>query len=162
MSRFSDDIDLDDEIPTGKSPDVGRRPTEEYDEYEEAQRLEKRSREIGERPRRRGPDMENAPRPRDRERREEDTSVPVMDEALGIMVISVEHDGMTLTLPSDPEDWPIRATMAFENGRVLTAIKALLAPEDFGKIMRKDYRNKDFAKLYEKLAKAGGFETTGN
>lgn len=85
-----------------------------------------------------------------------------MDEALGIMVMRVEHDGMILTLPADPEDWPIEATYAFENGRVINAVKGILSAEDFAKIMRKKYRNKDFGKLYEKLAKAGGFDSSGN
>lgn len=107
--------------------------------------------------------MERAPRPRDRElAAERRADTPVMDEAQGILVVSVEHDGMELAIPADPEDWPIQATLAFEQGKVITAIRGILSAEDFAKIIEKKYRNKDFGKLYEALAKAGGFETAGN
>lgn len=92
---------------------------------------------------------------------EQDTT-PVMNEALGIMVVPVFHDGMRLEIPADPEDWPITATRAFENNRIVTAIEGLLSPEDFQKVMKKKYRNKDFGKLYDALAKAGGFSNSGN
>lgn len=92
---------------------------------------------------------------------DQDTT-PVMNEALGIMVVPVFHDGMRLEIPADPEDWPITATRAFENNRIVTAIEGLLSAEDFQKVMKKKYRNKDFGKLYDALSKAGGFSNSGN
>lgn len=100
-------------------------------------------------------------RPEDIPVDEHDTT-PVMNEALGIMIVPVFHDDMRLEIPADPEDWPITATRAFENNRIVTAIEALLSPEDFQKVMKKKYRNKDFGKLYEAMAKAGGFSSSGN
>lgn len=86
----------------------------------------------------------------------------VMDEATGILMVVIEFDEMELSIPADPEDWPIKATMSFEDGKIINAIKALLSPGDFAKVLGKNYRNKEFGKLYEKLAQAGGFENSGN
>jgi len=168
VSKFADDVDLDNEFPVGREEDPGRRPDDDWEDpdppvdYPEEPRRPRKG-DVAVRPRRRGPDMGRAPRPRDREpaaRRADAT--PVMDEAQGILVIRVEHDGMDLTIPADPEDWPIQATLAFEQGKVITAIRGILSAEDFAKIIEKKYRNKDFGKLYEALARAGGFETAGN
>ncbi|QLF83993.1 tail assembly chaperone [Gordonia phage Upyo] len=92
----------------------------------------------------------------------DDDPVPVWNEAVGIMEIKVRHNGLELTIPADPEDWPIMATRAFETGRIVTAIENLLSAKDFQKLVSKNYRNKEFGVLYEKLAKAGGFESPGN
>ncbi|AWY06516.1 tail assembly chaperone [Gordonia phage Trine] len=110
---------------------------------------------------------EGARRPQDRQRKEDpveefNESQPVYDEATGVEMVTVRHDGLELLIPADPVDWPIKATMAFEEGKVISAVRALLTPAEFQKILGKNYRNKDFGKLYEKLAKAGGFDSAGN
>lgn len=87
---------------------------------------------------------------------------PVYNEALGILVVPVEFDGMTLSVPADPEDWPVKATLAFEDGKVVNACKHLLSSEDFDKVMAKNYRNKKFGDLFNALAEAGGFANSGN
>lgn len=116
----------------------------------------------------RGPVIpDNAPRPQDRKAKADpvedfDESEPVMDEATGILMVTIHHDGLELSIPADPVDWPILATRAFENGKIISAIEGLLTPQEFAKVLKKNYRNKEFGKLYEKLAKAGGFDNTGN
>lgn len=91
-----------------------------------------------------------------------DAGRPVYNEALGILVVPVEFDGMKLEVPADPEDWPVKATLAFEDGKVVNACKHLLSSEDFDKVMAKNYRNKKFGDLFNALAEAGGFANSGN
>lgn len=146
--RYAEDVDLDAAIDDYPAP------------------LRERV-EVGERPSR-IPD--HAPRPQDRkpaatadpDPEPEVGLEPVFNEALGILVATVYHDGLVLELPADPEDWPITATRAFEQGKVITAVENILSTEDFNKVLKKGYRNKDFGKLYEALARAGGFENSGN
>lgn len=160
--RYADDVDLDAMVP--EAPRQYRDHSEDYPE--EAPAPVRTRVEVGERPSR---IPENAPRPQDRKPKasaapepEFQASEPVMNEALGIMTVICHHDGMELELPSDPEDWPILATRAFENGKIISAVENILSTEDFNKVLGKKYRNKDFGKLYEKLAQAGGFESSGN
>lgn len=164
--RYAEDVDLDAQFP-GESL---RAPEPEYDapepalpedldpDYAEFLRQKKAKASVI-------PD--HAPRPQDRKAKasdepEEEYPNAVMDEATGILMVTIHHDGMELTIPADPEDWPIQATLAFEDGKILNAIRALLSPREFNKVLAKNYRNKDFGKLYERLAKAGGFDNAGN
>ena len=165
--RYAEDVDLDAQFP-GESL---RAPEPEYDAPEpvadesvDPEFLEwKRQREEAAK---RPTIPANAPRPQDRKAKasDEPEEYPnaVMDEATGILMVTIHHDGMELTIPADPEDWPIQATLAFEDGKILNAIRALLSPREFNKVLAKNYRNKDFGKLYERLAKAGGFDNAGN
>ena len=110
---------------------------------------------------------EHAPRPQDHkpkasEEPEDDYPAAVVDEATGILMVTIHHDGLDLSIPADPEDWPIMATRAFEQGKIITAIENLLSTREFAKLAAKNYRNKEFGKLYERLAKAGGFDNSGN
>lgn len=166
--RYAEDVDLDAQFP-GESL---RAPEPEYDAPEpvadesvDPEFLEwKRQREEAAK---RPTIPANAPRPQDHKAKasdepEEEYPNAVMDEATGILMVTIHHDGMELTIPADPEDWPIQATLAFEDGKILNAIRALLSPREFNKVLAKNYRNKDFGKLYERLAKAGGFDNAGN
>lgn len=157
---YADDIDLDAPAPVpAPEPRYEPAPPLEYEDAYPAQ-APRRS-EVGARPSR---IPENAPRPQDHRpaTASEDPSEPVMNEALGILTVTIEYDGMELELPSDPEDWPIKATRAFEQGKIITAVEKILSPKDFQKVLDKNYRNKEFGKLYEKLASAGGFGNAGN
>lgn len=168
--RYAEDVDLDAQFP-GSSL---RAPEPEYDTPEpvasepadvDPEFLEwKREREAA----KRGPVIpENAPRPQDHkpkasEEPEDDYPAAVVDEATGILMVTIHHDGLDLSIPADPEDWPIMATRAFEQGKIITAIENLLSTREFAKLAAKNYRNKEFGKLYERLAKAGGFDNSGN
>lgn len=93
---------------------------------------------------------------------------PVEREANGITVVSVDYDGETYWVPSDPAEWDARATRAFEDGKALTALEYILEPDpDSGKsgydlLTSKRYRMKHINELFEKIAKAGGFDSSGN
>jgi len=165
--RYAEDVDLDAQFP-GESL---RAPEPEHDSPEpvadesvDPEFLEwKRQREEAAK---RPTIPDHAPRPQDRKAKasepEEEYPNAVMDEATGILMVTIHHDGLELSIPADPEDWPIQATLAFEDQKILNAIRALLSPREFNKVLAKNYRNKEFGKLYERLAKAGGFDNAGN
>lgn len=155
--RYAEDVNLDDQF-TGQSL---RAP--EPETYAEPEPVEYREVPEEHRPEPTRAPLRSAPAPQDHRRAADlENPLPVMDEATGILMVTIEHDGLELSIPADPEDWPIDATLAFEDGKVLSAIRGLLSTKEFNKILGKKYRNKDFGKLYEKLAKAGGFDTSGN
>ena len=85
----------------------------------------------------------------------------------GSEVVAVEYDGETYWVPADPTDWPIAALLAFEDGKAVTALRALLAKDEKGKsgfdlLMSKGYRVGDLNEIFEKVAKVGGFGNSGN
>lgn len=158
--RYAEDVDLDSQFPGAalRAPEPDALPEDLDPDYAEFLRQKKAKASVI-------PD--HAPRPQDRKAKASDEPEgeypnAVMDEATGILMVTIHHDGMELTIPADPEDWPIQATLAFEDGKILNAIRALLSPREFNKVLAKNYRNKDFGKLYERLAKAGGFDSAGN
>ena len=158
--RYAEDVDLDSQFPGAalRAPEPDALPEDLDPDYAEFLRQKKAKASVI-------PD--HAPRPQDRKAKasdepEEEYPNAVVDEATGIPMVSITHDGLTLAIPADPEDWPILATRAFEQGKIITAIENLLSARDFGRLVAKNYRNKQFGKLYERLAKAGGFDTSGN
>lgn len=158
--RYAEDVDLDSQFPGAalRAPEPDALPEDLDPDYAEFLRQKKAKASVI-------PD--HAPRPQDRKAKasdepEEEYPNAVMDEATGILMVTIHHDGLDLSIPADPEDWPILATRAFEQGKIITAIEHLLSTRDFGRLVAKNYRNKQFGKLYERLAKAGGFDTSGN
>ncbi|CAM3038531.1 hypothetical protein [Skermania piniformis] len=149
---MSESIDLDD----GYEPDDYDDRADEQPEPEPARRKQPK----GRRPKRDDSRIPaRAPRPQDHR----PASTPVIrGEAEGIETVTVEFDGESYTIPADPADWPINATEAFENGRAVTAIRMLLAPDEWIKVQRKQYRNRQFRELFDALARAGGFRNSGN
>ncbi len=92
---------------------------------------------------------------------------PLEREANGITVVAVPYDGETYWVPSDPAEWDARATRAFEDGKALTALEYILEPDEDGKsgyqlLTGKRYRMRQINELFEKIAKAGGFDSAGN
>ena len=158
--RYAEDVDLDSQFPGAalRAPEPDALPEDLDPDYAEFLRQKKAKASVI---------PANAPRPQDHkpkasEEPEDDYPAAVVDEATGILMVTIHHDGLDLSIPADPEDWPIQATLAFEDGKILNAIRALLSPREFNKVLAKNYRNKEFGKLYERLAKAGGFDTSGN
>ena len=111
----------------------------------------------------------NAPRPQDhlkprkpkKAKRDRPRSA-VEREGRGIETAAVDYDGDTYVIPADVLDWGLDATVAFEEGRAVSAIRVLLGPKQFRTLMSKGYTNRQFQELFDLLAKAGGFETSGN
>ena len=76
--------------------------------------------------------------------------------------VEVEFDGEVYEIPADPIDWEVSTTEAFEQGKVVTAIRQLLGPEQWKAVSAKRYRNRQFRELFDLLAEAGGFDNSGN
>lgn len=92
---------------------------------------------------------------------------PLAREADGIELVGVEYDGEVYWLPTDPQDWPVKALKAFEDGKAITALSGLLVADENGKggwktLDGKNYRMRQLEQLFEKVAAAGGFQTAGN
>ena len=85
-----------------------------------------------------------------------------MDEATGILMVTIHHDGLDLSIPADPEDWLIQATLAFEDGKILNAIRALSPRGSSTRSWPRSTGTRTSASSDERLAKAGGFDTSGN
>ena len=158
--RYAEDVDLDAQFPgeSLRAPEPDALPEDLDPDYAEFLRQKKAKASVI---------PANAPRPQDHkpkasEEPEDDYPAAVVDEATGILMVTIHHDGLDLSIPADPEDWPIMATRAFEQGKIITAIENLLSTREFAKLAAKNYRNKEFGKLYERLAKAGGFDNSGN
>ncbi|WP_336819855.1 hypothetical protein [Gordonia sp. MMO-8] len=88
-------------------------------------------------------------------------------EADGIELVGVEYDGEVYWLPTDPQDWPVKALKAFEDGKAITALSGLLVADENGKggwktLDGKNYRMRQLEELFNKVAAAGGFQTAGN
>ncbi|MGW5920838.1 hypothetical protein ACWFPY_17785 [Nocardia fluminea] len=111
----------------------------------------------------------NAPRPQDhlkarkgkKTKRDRPRSA-VEREARGIETVAVPYDGEEYVIPAEVLDWSLDATIAFEEGRAVTAMRILMTPKQFRTLMSKGYTNRQFAELFDLLAKAGGFENSGN
>lgn len=100
----------------------------------------------------------NAPKPQDRKPKK---SAP-QREAEGITTIEIEYDGEFYEIPADPADWPITASEALENKRVISAVRLMLGPQQWAKVARKGYRNRQFSEMFDLIANEGGFENAGN
>ena len=92
---------------------------------------------------------------------------PAEREANGITVVAVDYDGERYWVPSDPTEWDVNATRAFEDGKAITALEYILEPDEddrsgYDLLMSKRYRMKQINELFQKIAEVGGFETAGN
>ncbi|MGI5222170.1 hypothetical protein [Nocardia sp. CA-290969] len=103
----------------------------------------------------------HAPQPQDHRAPARDRA-PVQREAEDDGFVSVEFDGRYYEIPAEPLDWPLDAAEAFEQGKATTAIHALLGDVQWAKLRLRGYRLRDFNELFDRLARAGGFDTAGN
>jgi hypothetical protein len=90
---------------------------------------------------------------------------PQHREANGVELLGIDFEGHTFWFPADPTDWKARATRAFEDGKAITAIEALLVPDEKGRTgynLVEDMPMRKVNELFELFAKAGGFESSGN
>lgn len=88
-------------------------------------------------------------------------------EAEGVELVAVDFDGNTYWVPSDPSDWPVDALLGFEDGKAITALRALLEKDEdgvpgFETLMKTRPRVRQLRQLFEMVARVGGFESSGN
>lgn len=140
--RPQPDVDLDDRAPRSAGP------SDRYDEPKV--QLPQRNREQR--------------RVDERELRAKGFT-PQHREANGVELVGIDYDGHTFWFPADPGNWKGRATRAFEDNKALTAIEALLVPDEKGRTgysLVEDMEMNKINELFDLFGKAGGFESAGN
>ena len=82
--------------------------------------------------------------------------------------IDVEWEGMTLTVLTDTNEWPVDALEAFELGHAISLLRAMFTSDVYEAMKATFQRNhgrslrlKDLNGLTEAMANAAGFDTTG-
>lgn len=139
--------------------DVAQREAEAERDYPDDPPPRRRS--NGKRPAKRasaGTIPANAPEPQDHKPKK---SAP-QREAEGIDTIEILFDGEKYEIPADPADWPIEASEAMEYNRVITAVRLMLGPKQWQRVLRKKYRNRKFRELFDLISNEGGFGNSGN
>jgi len=76
----------------------------------------------------------------------------------GEETVAVEYRGRTYTLPADPQDWPVSAVRAAENGRMANACALLMG--SIG-VDVDDWTGRRLNALFEQYAQTAGFEDSG-
>lgn len=85
----------------------------------------------------------------------------VEDEAVDDLA-TVEHNGITFTFPADPLDWPNAAVLAFEEGKALTALRAILGPDVYARHKLGSWKMRQTTGLLQAVAEKAGFVSSGN
>lgn len=96
-------------------------------------------------------------------------STPAQREAEGAETVTVDWDGVPVTIPGSPDAMDLDALEAFESGKAVSAIKAMVGPKAFNQL-RVEYQKAngrkpvvgDLGRLMEAVAVAYGFDTSGN
>jgi hypothetical protein len=91
----------------------------------------------------------------------EDRKSAAQREAEGAETVTLDYEGESFTLPADPQDWPTRAMLAFEEGKAFAAIKALIPPRRYQKLGIDDWPARKTTGLFEAFAKAAGLDDAG-
>lgn len=76
----------------------------------------------------------------------------------------VHHNGQRYRLPDSADDWDVDALEAFETGKVVSAVKGVLGEAAWRQIRASHdgkLRVKDLEPLANQIAKAYGFDTSG-
>jgi len=68
----------------------------------------------------------------------------------------------TFTVESDPDDWPVTVTLAFEEGKAMTGVRDLLGSEQWAELLRDKPTNRDIGDLFDTMAAVLGLDTSGN
>ncbi|MBB6173725.1 hypothetical protein HNR23_003785 [Nocardiopsis mwathae] len=81
-------------------------------------------------------------------------------------VKSAEHKRLTLAgeeylLPPSSEDWSLETMEAFEEGKVVSAVRSLLGAEQWQRLKATGATLSDLNKLAEQIATAYGFDNAG-
>jgi hypothetical protein len=91
----------------------------------------------------------------------------VQAEATGADTITVEWDGVPVTLPAKPDDWDLETLEAFEQGKAATAVRGVLGSSydsvlgAFQKRHGRKPKVRDLESFMQAFASAYGFESPG-
>ncbi|MDP5182180.1 hypothetical protein QOZ88_05985 [Blastococcus sp. BMG 814] len=86
---------------------------------------------------------------------------PVRAEALDQSTIAVPFDGATYTVPRDLEDWPMAAMEAMEDGKAVTALRALLPATQWAAFKATGPSIRAMSQLLDAIAVEAGFKSAG-
>lgn len=83
-------------------------------------------------------------------------------EAEGDPTITVAWRQFEFAIPAQLEDWPVEVTLAFEDGKATNAVRLLLGPQQWSRLVASKPRNRDINSLFEVIAERLGLVTAGN
>lgn len=93
---------------------------------------------------------------------------PVQREATAEATIDVEWEGMTLSIPTDADEWDVDAIEAFERGQAISLLRAMFTSAVYDQMKVTFQRNhgrtlklKDLTGLMDAMATAAGFDNAG-
>lgn len=93
-----------------------------------------------------------------------EAAAAVRDEALagsGASDKRLALGGREYRIPATSDAWPLEAAEAFEEGKVLAALRALLGAEQWSALKASGATLSDLNALAEQIAEAYGFDSTG-
>ena len=96
-------------------------------------------------------------------------TTPAQAEAEGLATVDIDWDGVTVTIPASAEDIDLDVIEAFEAGKAVTAVRALVGAKQYD-AARKAYEKQngrrprvgDLNSLMEQVAQTFGFDNLGN
>ena len=83
-------------------------------------------------------------------------------EAEGDATTPVQWRGLTFNIPSDPDDFPVDAIMAAEQGKVFTSLELILGPKAWAEFMKTKPVRRDGIDLNSAITKALGLGDSEN
>lgn len=83
------------------------------------------------------------------------TAKIVKAEALS-ETVSFEYDGETFTVGNDAQDWDLEVLEAFEDGKIVAAVRGLLGPDGWAQFKSKPRTVRDLNAFFETAAEALG------
>jgi hypothetical protein len=82
-------------------------------------------------------------------------------EAEAVEQVEIEYLDLTFSIDADGTNLDIDIVDAFENGRIVSAIKAILGPVQYAQFRKTKPRMKQVNDLSDIIAKVYGFDTLG-
>lgn len=86
---------------------------------------------------------------------------PLQAEAEGIETVEVVWRDHTYTVPASPDDWPISATLALEEGKAATFVGELIGKKAVVALAKAGLRNSDLGDLAQAILAAEGVADQG-
>jgi hypothetical protein len=83
-------------------------------------------------------------------------------EGEGDDTIVFEHNGVDFTIPAHPLDWPAVAVTAFEDGKAMSSLRAVLGPEQWPTLAAMNPTAREAAEFFNRIARESGFIRPGN
>lgn len=83
-------------------------------------------------------------------------------EAEGAITTELPWREFEFTIAATADDWPVEATLAFEQGKAATGVQVILGDEQWAALLKSKPTNRDLSDLFDSIAKANGLRSSGN